>query len=182
MANRRQFLGTLGRIVGGGLLLPVAGKGALSFADAAKAAELPVAVSPLPFSAECLALRSLKRDMLATRLAGDRNDERGATVRAEHYLRYLSLSDAIAARPPTWTNAVELAEIAWHWAPKRQLRDLGDDGPSPWTTTLRDAGNPTRGGASAALIEAVLTLGGGERFDHEVELWLMPNSGGRAHV
>ena len=67
MSTRRSFLGTLGKALGaGGLLLPWAGKGALALpADLGKAASLPVTAAPLPFSAECLQLREIKRALAA---------------------------------------------------------------------------------------------------------------------
>jgi hypothetical protein len=54
------------------LLLPIAGSGNLAFADAVEAAAIPMMTSaPLPFSAERLQLRSIKRALAALPTKGD---------------------------------------------------------------------------------------------------------------
>ena len=179
MTTRRQFFGTLGKALGaGGLLLPWGGKGALALpTDLGKAAQLPVTAAPMPFSTECLELRQLRRQLLDCRLrqSQDRQPlddyQRDWRTVMDHYG---ATAGVLSRRPATsWGHVVELAEIAWHFAPKEEIAD--SDGCLVYTGRL--AGKPrfTKGEdcwrmrANAALIEAVLNLGGGERFDQDME-------------
>jgi hypothetical protein len=89
--------------------------------------------------------------------------------------RYGATVGTLAARPATsWGHVVELAEIAWHFALKEESIDA--DGRCAYTDRLAAKPRFAKGReecwimrANAALIEAVLALGGGERFDHNVE-------------
>jgi hypothetical protein len=155
MSNRRQFLGTLGKTLGfGGLLLPLAGKGALALpADLGQAAQLPVTAAELPFSKEAVQLRGIRRELRACFLSQDTYPE-GAYSRAWRSLMrdsYHPLATRVVARPASsWADCVELAEICW----QRRSRSLYlGDPPTPCD----------------ALIEAVLSLGGGERYHIEGE-------------
>ena len=140
--NRRQFLGSLAR----GLLLPIGG-GALTLADPAKAAGLHITQGALPLSADALRLRSLKRDLLRVHDAQD--DYPTLAARTEDWRALMRQVDPvekrIMARPATtWTDVVELAEVAW-WG-------------------LAHRGDQWRDRPASVLTRAVLTLGGGERF------------------
>jgi len=88
--------------------------------------------------------------------------------------QYGATADVLARRPAaSWGHVVELAEVAWHFAVKEEIID--DNGCSVYTGRLASRPRLTKGEdcwrmrANAALIEAVLKLGGGERFDHNVE-------------
>jgi hypothetical protein len=160
MSNRRQFLGTLGKALGaGGLLLPWAGKGALALpADLGTAARLPVTATALPFSSELLQLREVRRGLRRCWLHQHNypgTSEYSTAWRDLMQDRHTPLAERIAQRSPaTWTDVVELAEVCWeHVAHRRSLRA---DGIAPWL-------HPHEA-ASEALVDAVLTLGGGERF------------------
>jgi hypothetical protein len=177
MSSRRQFLTTLGKALGaGGVLLPLAGKGTLAISEPAKAAQIPVSAAPMPWSPECLELRQLKQRMLKHQVAKysghyGRDHERACTAWRLLMCDYGDVAETIAARPnPTWRDATELAEIAWHMAHKQRTKgdwhgeftgrlSLIDDGSSrdPAARWLRQV--------HIALVETVLTLGGGERFD-----------------
>lgn len=159
MSSRRQFLGTLGRIMGGGLLLPIAGKGALSLSDTANAAELPVRLSPLPFSADTLELRRIK-----SALAGIRSrDETGIGTDCPWYRtmtqEHRPTVQRLASRPVTsWTDCVELAEAIWSFHDKERA-DFGE-----CTGRLR-TGAHWQSDLVSALVEGVVRLGNGERLD-----------------
>jgi hypothetical protein len=173
MSTRRQFLGTLAKALGaGGLLLPWSGKGALALpADLGKAASLPVTAAALPFSAECLQLREIKRALAA--LPANCDLYRGFpgakapwydTMSNEYHPVYARLT----RRPVrSWTDCVELAEAIWaFW--EKDNRDGFCVGPriAKLSVDPRHAhiGYHQRE-AIAALVEGVLALGGGERFD-----------------
>ena len=198
MTNRRQFFGTLGKALGAsGLLLPWAGRGALALpADLGKAAQLPVTAASLPFSKEALRLREIRRELHAIHLKG-RGDVygEGENTQAHKYDRWRSLmvehycpiAHKITARQaPTWADCVELAEIIWQSLPKEDRLCSSPEDPT-WeylepTGALSVAADDTRMGDSAftsgayhcrhaivALVEAVLTLGNGERRDPQTE-------------
>ena len=159
MSNRRQFLGTLGKALGaGGLLLPWAGKGALALpADLGKAAQLPVTATALPFSPEALQLRQIRRELRACYLGQHDYSDNDTYSRAWRDLmrnQYHPLVEQVVRRPAaTWTHCVELAEVCWQsMAHKHGI--AADQG-----IKIRDEHDPT-----IPLIEAVLSLGGGERF------------------
>jgi hypothetical protein len=167
MSNtRRQFLGSLAR----GLLLPIGG-GALTLADPAKAGNLQVTRGDLPLSPDALLLRSLKRELRHIQIRSNQDDtysfidsERdwhGIMQGQIHPLQARMLSRAAA----TWTDCVELAEMAW-WgvAHRRSLAACvkqGQDWRPPIDSGRRDPRD--------ALVEAVLSLGGGEKFSNHPE-------------
>jgi len=176
MSNRRQFLGTLGKALGaGGLLLPWAGKGALALpTDLGKAAGLPVTAAAMPWTAERLKLRGLKEAMLQHRretYSGRYAGKYDAACTAWRLLMadYGEGAEAIATRPnPTWRDCVELAEIAWHMAQKEFSMGNWEGEFTGRLSRIHDNGNPTQGWllqVHVALVEAILMLGGGERFD-----------------
>ena len=141
--NRRQFLGSLAR----GLLLPV-GSGALALADPANAAALQITQGPLPLSADATGLRSLKRDLRRCCESQDDYPSLAAYGDAWREIRreISPLEERIQQRSATsWTDCVELAEVAW-WSIQHRGVDRYTDH------------------AAVALTEAVLSLGGGERF------------------
>jgi hypothetical protein len=173
MSIRRAFLGTLGKALGaGGLLLPWSGKGALALlADLGKAGSLPVTAAPLPFSAECLQLREIKRALAALPANCDLyGGLPGAktpwydTMANEYHPMYARLTRRLVR---SWTDCVELAEAVWaFWG--KDHRDGYCVG--PMTTKLSVDARCSHIGyhqreAIAALVEGVLTMGGGERFD-----------------
>ena len=141
-SNRRQFLGSLAR----GLLLPLGG-GAVALAEPAKAAGLQITQGALPLSADALLLRSLKRDL--RRVHETQNDYPSLAARTEDWralMRQVTpVERRIQERPAkSWTDVVELAEVAWWGIAHRGDRYSDHD--------------------SAAVISAILALGGGERF------------------
>jgi hypothetical protein len=141
--NRRQFLGSLAR----GLLLPIGG-GAVALAEPAKAAGLQITQGALPLSADAVRLRALRRDM--RRCVESQNDYPSPDayrwawreIRAE----VNPLEERIQKRPATsWTDCLELAELAWWGQQHRGVDRYADH-------------------AAVALTEAVIALGGGDRF------------------
>jgi hypothetical protein len=158
-----NFLTTLGKALGAtGLLLPLAGKGALAIPDLGKAAQLPVTVAPMPFSPEALRLREIRRELNACYLGqhdyldGLKGYDRAWTDLMRNH--YHPLVKRVIGRPPaTWTHCVELAEIAWvSLAHKRSINDSQGSVQRPLVFGKEE---PVE-----ALIEAVLTLGRGDRF------------------
>jgi hypothetical protein len=180
MSDRRQFLGTLGKALGfGGLLMPVAGKGVLALpADLGAAASLPVKAAPLPISVEGLKLRELRRIVHAVHLEYPGTEARTRKYRTLMVKNYLPLAQSVAERSePTWSDCVELAEICWQamakeWRTATDDRDGGHTGalhPNPHGHAPGDSHK-----AMIALVEAVLTLGNGERFDVSSDQGLFP--------
>lgn len=160
----------------GGLLLPWRGGAALALPDLGAAADLPVVAKPWPVSAELLEVRRLKALQQAyyAKNAGKNDPEhrqwRGLMT------EYKAACAAVLARPTAaWGHAVEIAEIAWSIHPK-----AWDSGPSYDLLPKLEGIDGRRSLASGvrlngdsdfflrpvpALIEAVLTLGGGQRAD-----------------
>jgi hypothetical protein len=141
--NRRQFLGSLAR----GLLPPIGG-GAVALAEPAKAAGLQITQGPLPLSADALRLRALKRDL--RRCCESQDNYPSLTAYGDAWREITReigpLEERIQQRPArSWIDCVELAEVAW-WEIQHRGRDR-------YTNH-----------AAVALTEAVLSLGGGERF------------------
>lgn len=187
MNNRRQFLGALSRA----LLLPVAGSGAVAFADPAKAASIPMmTAAPLPFSADCLQLRSIKRALAALPENSDIGSpgQKGRWYRMQNE-EYHPVKMRVSTRPVTsWTDCVELAEIIWtEWEKEchecrgsvsidiegRECREHGFCERQPTAKLAVHANRVGPGSfyarhAITALVEGVLALGGGERFDPKV--------------
>ena len=173
MSTRRQFLGTLGKALGaGGLLLPWTGKGALALpADLGKAAQLPLTAAPMPFSPECLQLREIKRALAALPVNCD--IDRGLPgARAPWYEtmtnEYNPIKERLVARPVrSWTDCVELAEAIWaFW--EKEARYGYCNGPATgklYTGPKCASIGYYQRDAIVALVEGVLALGGGERFD-----------------
>jgi hypothetical protein len=155
MSNtRRQFLGSLAR----GVLLPIGG-GALTLADPAKAGSLRVTRGDLPVSPDALLLRSLKRDLSVIQRRMNRDDDTYSYRDADrdwHAIiqeQVTPLEARMLARPvATWADCVELAEICWWGVAHR--RSLNGD-------VAR--GTLSRTDACDVLVDAVLSLGGGQR-------------------
>ena len=147
MSTRRHFLGTLGKLLGaGGVLLPVAGKGALALpTDLGTAAALPVAPTPLPVSADMLRLREIRRELHEIYLWGPHDfpkpKARQQAWRDVMVNRHRPTEGLIIGRKnPTWRDCVEIAEVCMH-SVTRERR---------WDTS-----NPTH-----ALVWAVLSTSG----------------------
>ena len=164
---RRLFLRSA--LTAGGLLLPWGGKHALAVSDPDAAAALPVCEEPLPISDKGQAMRQLRRQ-LAEVHARPHSQARSAEW-FHLMLAYTEGATALADRPVrSWIDCVELAEVAWHLSPKAQRASDGE-----WLPHLRAGVHGTTVGffhaapsaerASAALVEAVMTLGAGERLD-----------------
>lgn len=168
-SSRRSFLGKF--FGAGSLLLPAGGSGALALTrDAAKIAETPVTLVGLPFSKEAIHLRAIRDHLHSIR--GKRGGEWHALMTGD----YARMSAAITSRAePTWTDCVELAEDIWHSMAKVEALDadgcyLGTTGTLAKGDTRPEidfcaAGVFHSRHAIAALVEAVLTLGNGERRD-----------------
>jgi hypothetical protein len=129
MSTRRAFLGTLGKLLGaGGVLLPVAGKGALALpADLGKAAALPVARTPLPVSPQLLQLREIRLELHDIYL-WDQSPTRGVSWRHVMQTKHNPVvAEIVGRRKATWADCVEIAEIAmWdlHRLPPPNKDDL----------------------------------------------------------
>ena len=183
MSNRRQFLSTLAKSLGaGGLLLPSIGNGALALPlDLGEAARLPLVPAALPVSPEALRLREILAGLHAKYLRS-RYVEHDPLDHAHWYLtkrdEYRPLAATIAARPnPTWQDVVEMAEVLWTSLPKQDRSVPVRGAPNEWCFETTGAicvegdGTRFRGAAwqtsaiIAALVEAILTLGNGQRFD-----------------
>ena len=122
-------------------------------------------------------------------------DRRTQEWRSEQWLslmteQYRPLEHAIASRPhPTITDCVELAESIWHSLPKKQIPmrngdwqyevdsgvlGVGADGSDEahhFTTPAYHCRE-----ASVALVEAVLTLGNGERRGQKTAQGVFPQA------
>jgi hypothetical protein len=170
--SRRVFLRSA--LGAGGLLLPWRGSGALALVDPGAAARLPVHHAPLPLSEAGLECRNIIRALIERPRTGDYSTL-NAHWRALHEL-YKPWAEEVLNRPvKSWSDCVEIAEIAWHWHPKAWL------GPPHYTRTDQLEGvmgyqshatsvNPDPNYCFwlrpiPALIEAVLTMGGGRRLD-----------------
>lgn len=183
--DRRGFLrGGLRAALGtGGLLLPWQGDGALALPDTDQAAKLRVVAASLPVSAECLEMRAIKREMtqsseMQERLGIDGSQKWWRALYDRHEL----LAERLYSRPvKTWGQVAEFAEIAWFRTPKEEIK-VGPPDRRFGAYTGQLARDPRQlfGGhweyyseaglcAHVALIEGVLTLAGGERFDPRVE-------------
>jgi hypothetical protein len=183
--SRRSFLRLSGYLTGG-LVLPLAGNKVLALANPAQAETVAVSPIAMPVCDELVKFRSLARGYAALRretwetyrngLPGDKPTQEFIvrTVIAPERERVNTQAAAVIARPvTTLADVAALAEVAWLAAPK-------DDCPvGPRTSRLkRGHWKPNEPGsrdfihsdhmyyaATAALIEAVLTLAGGQRFD-----------------
>lgn len=182
--SRRSFLRLSGYLTSG-LVLPLAGTKALTLVNPVQAEGVAVAPVAMPICDELAQFRALTRGYSALRLETwaryradiDRfkpsEEVVVRTIIAPEMERVNSQAAAVIARPViTWADAVALAEVAWVAAPK-------DDCPVGTPSGQLKRGHWKRSGgardflhtddmyyaATAGLIEAVLTLGGGERFE-----------------
>jgi hypothetical protein len=168
--DRRGLLrgGLQAALVGaGGLLLPWKGGGALALPDLAEAARVPVTLAPFPVSAELLELRRLKRRLVELKAVPTQHALEDHFARHESdraamrwfevmYGEYWPIAQSIAERPvASWGQCVELAEIVWDrkkkWRIDNNVRKPHHHGDTDHIL--------------ATLVDGVLTLGGGERFD-----------------
>ena len=160
----------------GGLLLPWQGGGAFALPDLSNAALVPVDAVPLPVSAECLALR----EIIERQREYYRRQHRSRSSQPEWRemaIEYSALAQVVLARPVTsWGQASEVAEIAWRyhhkaWGPAPE--HFADYYKPPvlegtleaLTLASGDQSGKHGRSPSAVLIDAVLTLGGGQRND-----------------
>lgn len=186
--SRRSFL-RLSGYLSGGLVLPLAGTKAIALTNPAQADAVDVAPVAMPVSDDLVRLRSLARGYSRLRRLTWDNHRRGIpkdksereiveTIIQPEHQRVERQAAAMIARPcSSWADVGELAEIAWLAAPK-------DNCPIGPRTGQLQRGNWRRCGpnphdfvhdddvylcATAALIEAVLTMTGGQRFDMYAE-------------
>lgn len=181
--DRRAFLrGGLRAALatGGGLLLPWQGGGALALPDLAETARVPVSLGPLPVIPECLELRRIKEKLLERHLMRDKGgiDESQRIWRSLHEEHERVAHSLYSKRVTSWSEVVAMAEIAWCYMPKEENRYFYGEGYTGrlakgypkdqpravswvWGVAAQDCAIR----ANANLIEAVLSLGGGERFD-----------------
>lgn len=188
--SRRSLL-RLGGLVSGGLILPWSGSKVLALAEPATAADLAVTSTEFPVSNEMIAYRAMMREHASWRLAATISARRADTLNRpgdtlpEEVRRRTKLHERYAAeifqRPVrSWSDVAALAEIAWAAAPKagpynvEKFEPLYN--PPRLARTYVDTDMGYRGGdgtfvrdfslsANAALIEGVLAMTGGERFD-----------------
>ncbi len=182
----RRGIFRLGGIVGG-LLLPFAGGKVLRLADSAAAAAVPViqsdvAVSPLVqrFRDEALKLFEIKKACGVVEIAPG-----GAHYNQSQIME--EAAKAVIAQPVRdFGDLRGLAEVAWLGAPKEELWE----GPFGYTGKIYQLDSPpVRYGwaprtwdwsvaANAALIEGVLELTNGNRFDPRLahDQWREPRS------
>ena len=157
---------------------PFAAKGPLALAEPGSAAQMRVTKAAMPWSAECLKLRELKQAMAAFNRDQRQGRYRGRYAESCMHWRsmmwdYGEVAAEIAARPnPTWQDACELAEIAWHMAQKERTEGNWAGKMTGRLSTVVDGFDDPhdywRRKVHVALIETILKLGGGERFDPQV--------------
>lgn len=175
--NRRSLLTTLGKAFGaGGLILSSGRAGALALpTNLDAAASLPLTTAALPVSPDLIEWRGLVDGQHAFRLRTRARQTLG--THHEYYMRSLEIrdvSDRIAAREhKTWADCVELAELCWHIMPKENDCPGFYEGNAIGRLT-RDQTQVHIGAFHCAaplvaLIEAVLTLGNGERRDPKTD-------------
>jgi len=182
--SRRSFLRLSGYLTGG-LVLPLAGSKTLALANPAQAETVAVSPVAMPVCDELFKFRSLARSYAVLRretwetyrngLPGEKPTQEFIvrTIIAPERERLNAHAAAVIARPVTaLADLAALAEVAWLAAPK-------DDCPvgSPSGQLKRGHWKPGHGSrdfihtddmyyaATAALIEAVLTLASGQRLD-----------------
>ena len=143
-------------------------------ADLGSAAQLPLTKTAMPISVDGLQLREMRRRLHALHL-------RPSNTRAKQWhdlvvndYRPLVTKVADRRRQPKWSDCVELAEIIWQALDKEWT---GDDVYGKGHPCVGEQIGVLRTGedfgaraywcqeAIVALVEAVLTLGQGERFD-----------------
>jgi hypothetical protein len=133
MSTRRAFLSTLGKVLGaGGVLLPLAGKGALALpSELGNAASLPVAPAPLPVSPEMLRLREIRQELHQIYLSHphDYSSHKAREKAWRDVMRNQHTPTAqqiIGRKKTTWADCVEIAEIALHGMHRRGPYDRND--------------------------------------------------------
>lgn len=132
MSTRRHFLGTLGKALGAsGLLLPLAGKGALALpVDLGKAAQLPLAPAAIPLSPEFLQHREVWRELHGIYLSTEEDytlTTRAAAWRDVMQNKCAPLRAQIVERKnPTWQDCREIAEICLFQLHRQGPHDRGD--------------------------------------------------------
>ena len=108
MNTRRHFLGTLGKAFGaGGLLLPLAGKGALALpVELGNAAQLPLIPAAIPLSPEFLKFREVWRELHHIYLSEEEDEHsRAAAWRDMMHNRCAPLrAQIVGRRQPTWQD------------------------------------------------------------------------------
>lgn len=180
--SRRSLLRLSGYLTGG-LVLPIAGTKALALVNPGQAESVAVAPVAMPVSNELATFRAIAREYSdlryetwygGNRPRGMTDQEIVDTILVPSRRRVDSQAAVIMQRPaPSWGDVGELAEIAWLAAPK-------DDCPTCPRSGQLKRGHWRRSGpephdfvheddlslsANAALIEAVLAITGGQRFD-----------------
>lgn len=179
MSNRRQFLSTLGKALGaGGLLLPVAGQKA-AFAipsDLAKVADIPLIAAKLPPTPEALLTREIRselREEYLRQAEGRSHKQYEQAWRAAMY-RYKAAARRVEEKPdPTWADCVALAEKLWHGLPKERI--AGKDTGALATHSSHWGGSCYYDRDTVvALVEAILTLGDGQRSDPTATEFIWP--------
>jgi len=176
--NRRSVLTTLGKAFGaGGLLLSGSRAGAMALPlDIGPAAQLPLTISKLPVSPDHQRWRAMMDELHAMSVAQRENVLAGRPNRIEPIERCPWYQTSVAAgdvasrifmRPdPTWADCVELAEICWRFLEKEWDPKSGRTNRlAAFSKHQSDLSHTTLRCATAALVEAVLTLGNGERRD-----------------
>jgi hypothetical protein len=145
----------------------------LALPDLGQAGELPVVPAPLPVSAAALELRRLRSALRETRRIKDR--EESERVWYALMAQYRETGTVILNRPVrSWSQCVELAEMAWHmhmkeWGPLPRcdltghLEGITGECSRASLHTAHPRGFSAR--PIPSLIEAVLTMGGGQRGD-----------------
>lgn len=173
--NRRSLLTTLGKAFGaGGFILANGRAGALALpANLDAAASLPLTTATLPVSPDLVRWRGLVDDLHAWHRT-TRGRPHVSAYSDEWRARSMVIKDVSARigerEHRTWADCVELAEICWRALPKEGY----------WTDeeiTGRLSRDPKEVHIGAhhcaehlvALIEAVLTLGNGERRDPKTD-------------
>ena len=155
--DRRTFLRSA-LTAAGGLLLPFRGTGALALDLAAP--HVPVSAVPLPVSATTRELRHIKHVLHDINVQG-RAYREGALSREwwETFRAYDAEAEVLLSRPVrSWADCVELAEVCWHthWKGRYENGRVRLEPRRPDCIAER---------ARINLIEGVLALGGGQRFD-----------------
>ena len=162
--SRRTFLrSTLA--AAGGLLLPLTGSGALALN--LDAPTIPVQPVALPRSALAVELQQIRAVLCEIR---SRNDISTQPAWSAAMDAYVDAIERLCAMPTmTWADCVTLAEVCWH----KEYKTEGADG--RWRLANRHQPS-TRGlfaftEARHRLLEAILTLGNGERVDPNAAYW-----------
>ena len=172
--NRRGFLGALLGLTAGagaGVLLPL--KGGVVAVSAEAAAAVPAEAVAMPFSADCLELRAIRRKLLEIHEAPHTQDRGHQFYNASVSYQKRVIETMVDRPRRSWSELVELAECAWHYLPKEEVHDasgnfLGYTGRLARGRTVH--GKPGTQPCShtavlAELVDAIMDLGDGERLD-----------------